>query len=119
VQLKKTYGVPKSIPSPPDEEIAPARRTRAPEIRRGTATRTVRATGAEPRPSGPMNERFTSRDRVAGKEGHAGRARDQRPAVTPKTTPSPAERHNTHPATKRGIRERDARPERPGATRRR
>ena len=46
VQLKKTYGVPKSIPAPPDEEVAPARRMRAPETRRSTATRTVRATAA-------------------------------------------------------------------------
>ncbi len=122
VQLKKTYGVPKSIPSPPDEEIAPARRTRSPETRRGaaTATRTTRATGAEqPRPSGPMNTRFTSRDRVAGKDGHAGRAGAQRPVEEPKRTPGPDERRNTHAPTKRGIRERDARPERPGATRRR
>ena len=79
----------------------------------------MRATGAEqPRPSGPMNERFTSRDRVAGKDGHAGRVRDQRP-VEPKATPGPEERRNTHAPTKRGVRERDARPERPSPTRRR
>ena len=90
VQLKKQYGVPKSIPSPPDEEVAPARRTRAPEARRGaTASRSARGQrgGAEAadRPVGthaPGGERFTSRDRVAGKDGHAGRARDRRPTAT-------------------------------------
>lgn len=34
VQLKKTYGVPKSIPSPPEQAVAPARRTRGPSERR-------------------------------------------------------------------------------------
>jgi 23S rRNA pseudouridine2605 synthase len=82
VQLKKQYGVPKSIPAPPDEEIAPARRTRATEPRRGNARRP--APGDRPageRPTGPIGERFTSRDRVAGKDGHAGRARDRRPTA--------------------------------------
>jgi len=34
VQLKKTYGVPKSIPSPPEQAVAPARRTRGLSDRR-------------------------------------------------------------------------------------
>jgi 23S rRNA pseudouridine2605 synthase len=34
VQLKKTYGVPKSVPSPPEQAIAPARRARGPSERR-------------------------------------------------------------------------------------
>jgi len=118
VQLKKTYGVPKSIPAPPEEPVAPARRTRAPEPRRGAAARPTRATGVEhPRPSGPMNDRFTSRDRVAGKDGHA---RDQRPpAPQVKTTPPPSAQRNTHPTTTRGARPRDARQGPPGDTRRR
>jgi len=120
VQLKKIYGVPKSIPAPPDEEIAPVRRTRAPEPRRGPAARTARATGTEQRPSGPMNERFTSRDRVAGKDGHAGRPRDRRPTAEPVSAFAvPAAPKNTHPPTKRGVRERDAREAPPGASRRR
>ncbi len=85
VRMKKTHGVPKSIPAPPDEDIAPARRT---HTSRGPAQRGPAQRGPVPRDaaaagfSRPTGERFTSRDRVAGKDGHAGRPRDQRPAST-------------------------------------
>ncbi len=98
VQLKKHYGVPKSIPSPPEEDVAPAARRRSPEPRRGTTGRgrAAQATG-EGRPTGPVGERFTSRDRVAGKDGHAGRARDRRPPADPATAASGSPR-GTAPA---------------------
>jgi len=52
VQLKKTYGVPRSIPAEIPAEKPTARRSRFPEPKRGAAGRAVRATGAGPRATG-------------------------------------------------------------------
>ena len=80
VQLKKTYGVPRSVVSPPAQDHAPARRTRSPEPKRGPAARNVRARGEEREPLPTYSkERFTARDRVAG-------ARAARPHGEPDTT---------------------------------
>ncbi|MDB4942517.1 MAG: Ribosomal large subunit pseudouridine synthase, partial [Labilithrix sp.] len=77
--LKKAYGVPRSIPAPPEEAPAPARRLRAgsgrPQTKNGPAARATRV-GVEQRPKGPVGERFTSRDRVAGAE-RASRVREE------------------------------------------
>ncbi len=65
-QLKKTYGVPKSIPSPPEQAMAPARRTRGMGGERGRPTgddRTRRGPATRgPATRGPRDDRALPRD---------------------------------------------------------
>jgi 23S rRNA pseudouridine2605 synthase len=93
VQLKKTYGVPRSIPSPPEEAPAPARRPRAAPARRTAPGK--RETESVSQGTG-TGDRCTSRDRVAGK-ATSPRLRDaRRPTESTETTPPRAAARPVH-----------------------
>ena len=106
VQLKKTYGVPKSIPSPPEQAMAPARRTRGMGGERGRPTGDDRARRGPPArdsrdPRATRDPRTTrepreSRDPRATHDPRAA-ARDPRAAVTEKPRGP-----NTHRRSGRG-----------------
>jgi 23S rRNA pseudouridine2605 synthase len=88
VQLKKTYGVPKSIPAPPEKPTTNTRRTRAPHPERGRRA---------PTPQG--EERGRRAPTPPGEE----RGRRGPPAREGRTTPAPAARGpNTHRSSGRG-----------------
>ena len=90
VQLKKTYGVPKSIPTPPEQAMAPARRTRGMGGERG------RPTGDDRTRRGPASrEPREPREPRATRDASA--TRDPRAAVTEKPRGP-----NTHRRSGRG-----------------
>jgi 23S rRNA pseudouridine2605 synthase len=87
VQLKKTYGVPRSIPSPPEQALAPARRTRGMTDRRPSKDGTRRGHGSTERgrdrdhrdapppaekPRGPNTHRRSGRGGTGGGSGGPG-----------------------------------------------
>ena len=81
VQLKKTYGVPKSVPSPPEQDIAPARRTRGPSERRpvkddrpqrGPAHQKRERAPVAEKPRGPNTHRRSGRGGTGAGSGGPG-----------------------------------------------
>jgi 23S rRNA pseudouridine2605 synthase len=86
VQLKKTYGVPKSISSPPEQAMAPARRTRGMGGERGRPTGDDRARrGPPPRESRDGRETRTPRE-----------SREPRPNRSPHEPRAPREPRGAH-----------------------
>jgi 23S rRNA pseudouridine2605 synthase len=123
VQLKKTYGVPKSIPSPPEQAMAPARRTRGmggergrptgdDRARRGPGARESRGPGArESRGPGARESREprgagARESRVAHDTREARSPHDARESRTPRDSRAAAAEKprgpNTHRRSGRG-----------------
>ena len=103
VQLKKTYGVPKSVPSPPEQAMAPARRTRGMGGERGRPTGDDR-TRRGPTSRGPREDRAQPRDSALSREPRGPRdprtpreLRDSRTATVDKPRGP-----NTHRRSGRG-----------------
>lgn len=75
IALKKTYGVPKSVPATPEEPVR-ARSARGPAAKKGAAGRAARSFGA------PAGERASAGERApAGERGGAQRGGAQRGGV--------------------------------------
>ena len=104
VQLKKTYGVPKSIPSPPEQAMAPARRTRGMGGERGRPTGDDR-TRRGPVTRGPREDRAQPRDSALSREPRGPRdprsARESRDPGSAAATEKPRG-PNTHRRSGRG-----------------
>lgn len=103
VQLKKTYGVPKSIPSPPEQAMAPARRTRGMGGERGRPTGDDR-TRRGPVTRGPREDRAQPRDSALSREPRGPRdprSRESRESTTTAVTEKPRG-PNTHRRSGRG-----------------
>ncbi len=96
VQLKKTYGVPRSIASPPEQSHAPARRTRGMSDRRPSGDARRAHGAAVRREQGREGGREQGREQPAREHGRPRRDRD---------VPPPAEKPrgpNTHRRSGRG-----------------
>jgi 23S rRNA pseudouridine2605 synthase len=97
VQLKKTYGVPKSIPTPPEQAMAPARRTRGMGGERGRPTGDDRARrGPSARAPHAPHDSQLSREPRGPRDPRA--PREQRAAVVTEKPRGP----NTHRRSGRG-----------------